>query len=54
MPVSMPKNLGEDFEWDSTAPCFGTARQKVSVLLPSGMIHADESAQMDNRLRYEL
>ena len=35
LPVSMPKNMGEDFEWDSTAPCFGTARQKVSVLLPS-------------------
>ena len=54
LPVSMPKNMGEDFEWDSTAPCFGTARQKVSLLLPSGMIHADESAQMDNRLLYEL
>jgi len=44
--------VGEDFEWDSTAPCFGTARQKVSLLLPSGMTHADECTQMDNRILY--
>ena len=47
-----PTNVGEDFEWDSTAPCFGTARQKVSLLLPSGMTHADECTQMDNRILY--
>ena len=52
--VSMPKNLGEDFEWKSTAPCFGTARQTVSLRLPSGMIDADETFQMDNRITYEL
>ena len=52
--VSMPKNLGEDFEWNSTAPCFATARQTVSLRLPSGMINADETFQMDNRITYEL
>ena len=52
--VSMPKNQGEDFEWNSTAPCFGTARQTVSLRLPSGMIDADETFQMDNRITYEL
>ena len=52
LPVSMPKNVGEDFEWNSTAPCFGTARHKVSLRLPSGTIDADETLQMNNRILY--
>ena len=52
--VSMPKNLGEDFEWKSTAPCFGTARQTVSLRHPSGMLDADETFQMGNRMTDEL